>query len=115
MISRVCLILIFTVTVNAVSRGSSTGAQLGPSPGLLSDRWPAQWIMQPNAPRNEYGVYLFRKQFELTTRPGRFVVHVSADARYRLFVNGRSVSFGPQRSDMSHWRYDSLDLTPFLV
>jgi len=86
-----------------------------PSARLMQDRWPAYWIMHPQGPRNEYGVYLFRKQFDLAQKPGRFLVHVTGDARYRLFVNGRSVSFGPQRSDTSLWRYDSVDLAPFLV
>ena len=43
-----------------------------------------------------------------------FVVHVSADNRYRLFVNGEQVSSGPQRSDLMHWRYETVDLAPHL-
>lgn len=85
------------------------------APRLVQERWPAFWIMHPEAPRNEYGVYLFRKQFDLPMKPSRFIVHVTGDARYRLFVNGHSVSFGPQRSDTALWRYDSIDLAPFLV
>ncbi len=46
--------------------------------------------------------------------PARFVVHVSADNRYRLYVNGLQVSSGPQRSDVTHWRYETLDLAPHL-
>jgi hypothetical protein len=42
------------------------------------------------------------------------VVHVSADNRYRLFVNGVQVSSGPERSDVTHWRYETLDLAPHL-
>jgi alpha-L-rhamnosidase len=51
---------------------------------------------------------------ELTAVPARFVVHVSADNRYRLYVNGVQVSSGPQRSDVSHWRYETVDLAPNL-
>jgi len=85
-----------------------------PAPCRLSERWPASWIALPAAPKNGYGVYLFRKGFDLGLRPAHFVVHVTGDARYRLFVNGHSVSFGPQRSDPMHWRYDSVDLAPWL-
>jgi alpha-L-rhamnosidase len=42
------------------------------------------------------------------------VVHVSADNRYRLYVNGVQVSSGPQRSDVAHWRYETVDLAPNL-
>jgi hypothetical protein len=85
-----------------------------PSPKLISGQWPAHWITHPAAPKSEYGVYLFRKQLELANRPEHFVVHVTADARYRLFVNGHSVCFGPQRSDAMAWRYESVDLAPWL-
>ncbi len=86
-----------------------------PVPGwLLHDEWPARWIAAPEAPANEFGVYLFRKRLDLPARPTTFVVHVTADARYRLFVNGRSVTFGPQRSDHWVWRYDTVDLAPWL-
>ena len=39
---------------------------------------------------------------------------MSADNRYRLFVNGEQVSSGPQRSDLMHWRYETVDLAPHL-
>jgi alpha-L-rhamnosidase len=85
-----------------------------PAGRWLRELWPAHWISAPGAPTNEYGVYLFRKELELADAPGRFVVHVSADARFRLFVNGTEVAHGPQRSDAWVWRYDSVDLAPWL-
>jgi alpha-L-rhamnosidase len=39
-----------------------------------------------------------------TCRPASFVVHLSADNRYRFFVNGTPVCFGPARGDLFHWR-----------
>jgi hypothetical protein len=74
----------------------------------------ASWIFPPDAPPDAYGVFHFRRTFELPARPERFVVHVSGDNRYRLFVNGRLVSSGPQRSDLMHWRYETVDLAPDL-
>jgi len=85
-----------------------------PSEPLLTELWSAHWITDATAPKNEYGGYFFRKQFELARRPEHFVVHVTADARYRLWINGRSVSFGPQRSDIWVTHYDSVDLAPWL-
>ena len=76
--------------------------------------WPARWILHPTAPAKQYGVFHFRKAIDLPQKPTRFVVHVSADNRYRLFVNGRAVAMGPARSDTQNWNYETLDLAPFL-
>jgi hypothetical protein len=75
---------------------------------------PASWIAPPGVPGDSFTVFHARKTFELRTVPARFVVHVSADNRYRLFVNGALVSSGPQRSDVTHWRYETVDLAPQL-
>ena len=74
----------------------------------------ASWIAPPDTPGDAYGVFHFRRTLELPSRPERFTVHVSGDNRYRLFVNGQQVSSGPQRSDLMHWRYETLDLAPHL-
>lgn len=76
--------------------------------------WEAKWIAHPTAPARAYGVYHFRKSVDLTQKPDRFVVHVSADNRYRLFVNGNPVALGPARSDLQNWYYETIDLAPFL-
>lgn len=76
--------------------------------------WPARWILHPTAPARQYGVYHFRKAIELPQKPTRFVVHVSADNRYRLFVNGKAVAMGPARSDLQNWNYETLNLAPYL-
>jgi alpha-L-rhamnosidase len=74
----------------------------------------ASWITHPDISGHEYGVYHFRKTFELQAVPEHFNVHVSADNRYRLYVNGVSVAAGPQRSDVMHWRFEEIDLAPYL-
>ncbi len=84
------------------------------NPRLLKNRWDARWISHPTADLTDYGVYHFRKTVTLEKAPERFVVHVSADNRYRLYVNGRSVSIGPERWDLPHWRFETVDLAPHL-
>jgi hypothetical protein len=84
------------------------------NPRLLAARWPAQWIAAPGTPPFDYGVYHFRKSLDLPEAPGHFVVHVSADNRYRLFVNGQSVAAGPPQSDLRNWRFNTVDLGPYL-
>lgn len=112
--SRIILLLLCVVKALAAPIDFAANGLPLPSPQLLTDQWPAFWVAAPGAPKNEYGVYLFRKRLELATRPEHFVVHVTADSRYRLYVNGHSVSFGPQRGDPLVWRYESVDLAPWL-
>ncbi len=84
------------------------------NPELLHSRWTAQWITVPDAPPFDYGVYHFRKWFDLAAKPEHFVIHVSADNRYQLFVNGRRSVNGPARGDLYHWRYETVDIAPLL-
>ena len=81
---------------------------------LLTKAWPAQWIEAPGTSPDSYGVYHFRRSFSLPAKPARFLVHVTADNRYQLYVNGELVSWGPARGDLTHWRYESVDLAPHL-
>ncbi len=85
-----------------------------PSPRVLNRIWDAQWIMPADQPARIYGVHHFRKQFDLAAAPASFVINVSADNRYRLFVNGHPVNIGPARGDLRNWRFDTLDIAPWL-
>ncbi len=84
------------------------------APDLLRAQWDAYWISVPDEAPNGYQVCLFRKTLELAESPGVFFVHVSADNRYKLFVNGELVSLGPARGDLQHWNYESLDIAAHL-
>ena len=77
-------------------------------------KWTAHWIMHPTVQPQDHAMILFRKSFELTSKPAKFVVHVSADNHYRLFVNGKYITRGPARGDISHWFYETLDLAEYL-
>jgi len=81
---------------------------------LQERQWPASWIAAPDAPARDAGVYHFRKILDLTTVPSHVVVHVSADNRYLLHVNGRRVGIGPARGDVLNWQYETYDLAPYL-
>jgi hypothetical protein len=87
----------------------------GPEPVLPAVRpWSARWISVPGAPPTAYGVYHFRRRLRLDAVPTTFRVHVTADNRYQLYVNGSQVASGPARGDLFHWRYETVDLAPFL-
>ena len=50
----------------------------------------------------------FRRSFEATAAPVR--IHVSADERFELFLDGNRIARGPDRSDVEHWSYATYDL-----
>ncbi|HUU29294.1 MAG TPA: alpha-L-rhamnosidase C-terminal domain-containing protein [archaeon] len=81
---------------------------------LLKKPWEAAWICLPDRDRTSYGVFLFRKTFELKEKPSRFIIHVSADNRYKLYVNGVEVCDGPARGDLWHWRFETVDIAGHL-
>ena len=85
-----------------------------PMPTVFSGAPSAAWVSPPDVAPDGFGVFHFRRTFSLPAKPDRFVIHVSADNRYRLFANGEMVSSGPQRSDLMHWRYETVDLAPHL-
>ena len=80
-----------------------------------SHQWNASWIAARKDPGNEYGVYYFRKSIDLTAKPSAFIIHVSADNRYKLYVNGTLVSLGPARGDTYFWNYETVDIAPYLT
>jgi len=77
--------------------------------------WNAQWIAPKNDNGTEYGVYHFRKNIDLKVKPTSFNIQVSADNRYKLYVNGKIVSMGPARCDTYFWNFETVDIAPFLV
>lgn len=84
------------------------------NPALLNDYWNASWVTCPDVAPRDYGVYHFRKNLKLAEKPASFIVHVSADNRYRLFVNGAAVCSGPARGDLYNWYFETIDIAPYL-
>ena len=91
---------------------SGEGAQLG-------DAW---WICVPQSEyqrlqrfeRNQIEDAFFVLSFTVNIIPSEVYVHVSAINRYRLFVNGCSVSFGPRKGDIYCCYYETIDIAPYL-
>ena len=61
-----------------------------PEPRVFGGAPAAVWIAHQDVSGEAFGVFHFRRILELPARPETFVVHVSADNRYRLFVNGQT-------------------------
>lgn len=106
-------------SVFAISIGFCTASALvQSSPALNADllaaKWQADWIACPNVAGRDPGVFYFRKEFVLEKLPEHFWVHVSADNRFLLHVNGAYAGEGPARGDLFHWRFETIDLAPLL-
>ena len=101
-------IAVFIVFLMAIS----VNAQSGNADGR--DQEDAIWVSVPGAGETDAGLYLFRKTLSLEAKPGSFIVNVSGDNRFKLYVNEQLVSIGPALGDISHWNYETLDLAPYL-
>jgi len=106
--SKICLALLFVFAV------VSLRAQSDAAPDPPHREWKAGWISHPTAPLREPIVLHFRRTLTLASVPANYVVRVSADNRFILYVNGQRVGDGPARGDMVHWRYEKFDLAPLL-
>ncbi|CAN5144232.1 hypothetical protein BH09BAC3_BH09BAC3_24910 [soil metagenome] len=104
----------FLILLLALLSCFTTSAQslIPPSPRYTTQRWDASWIAPKET--SKQGVYHFRKSFNLAAKPSSFIIHISADNRYRLFVNGKQLNDGPQISDSRHWRFESIDIAELL-
>ena len=91
------------------------------------DPWQAKWIWMPNEDGSKTA--MFRKEITLDELPAQVSAWMTADAKYRLYINGRLVSRGPvdigydyteaaAKRDINEvstkrWFYDSRDLRRF--
>ena len=98
----------------ALSTSIATAAQAAVSADPPTREWHASWITHPTAPLREPIVLHFRRALQLAQKPSSYIVRVSADNRFILYANGQRVGDGPARGDLTHWRYETFDLAPYL-
>jgi alpha-L-rhamnosidase len=84
------------------------------TPTEQTQPWTAQWITAPGVAQRDETVLHFRKLIQLPQKPDHFLVNVSADNEFILYVNQQRVGSGPSHSDLAHWRYETYDLAPLL-
>ncbi|MEI6914749.1 MAG: alpha-L-rhamnosidase, partial [Armatimonadota bacterium] len=73
-------------------------------------KWKGAWIWAEaeESPRNAY-LYA-RKTFDITTDVEKAKLRVTADSRYRLWINGIFINNGPVPSDPRYQSYDEIDI-----
>jgi len=75
----------------------------------------ARWIWYDLSEWDLVNTYMLaRKTFELSRAPKRAIIHITADLRYRLWVNGTYVTRGPARGIAKFQPFDTIDIGPFL-
>ncbi|EXA33147.1 hypothetical protein FOVG_15749 [Fusarium oxysporum f. sp. pisi HDV247] len=57
----------------------------------------------------------FRKTFFVNSEiPTSLPIQITADTRYKLYVNKQLAAYGPVKGDASLWFYDEVDISPYL-
>jgi alpha-L-rhamnosidase len=72
------------------------------------EQWPCRWVQPEQLPAPPF-VMLYRRRFSLNA-PDTVRIHVSADERYDLYLDGKRIGRGSERGDRNHWFFESYDL-----
>lgn len=73
--------------------------------------WLQNWTAQD---KEEAALVLFRKEIDIQGTPEEAGIRVSADSRYKLYVNGQLAEAGPCKGDGQVWFADEINLIPYL-
>ncbi|MFP4146073.1 MAG: alpha-L-rhamnosidase C-terminal domain-containing protein [Phycisphaeraceae bacterium] len=69
----------------------------------------AAWVWHPECDSDEATALRFTNRFTLD-QPRTVRIHLSADQRYELSLDGAFVGMGPDRCDALHWSFASYDV-----
>ena len=75
--------------------------------GKIGD-WSAWWMNFPESASLQSVVY-FKLPFNFDT-DAKIRIHISADERYKFFLDGELISLGPSRGDQDNWYYKTYDI-----
>ena len=78
--------------------------------------WPGMWIWA-EADGSAFEVVQFSRIIsnECQKLESLSKLHISADNRYKLYLDGELIGLGPQRGDLGNWFFDTYDLQPQIV
>lgn len=74
---------------------------------------PAKFVWKDAEGSGRQQTVLFRRTMQLDQKPDTATIHLFADSRYHIYVNGIHLNFGPSRFYTAHPEYDSYDLAPY--
>ncbi|MBU3099421.1 MULTISPECIES: alpha-L-rhamnosidase-related protein [Clostridium] len=80
-----------------------------------SRKWKSKFIWRDHGKKRNFNaeneVVYFRKVFEIEDIGCRFLAHISADSRYRMYLNGEPVAVGPCKGNGFSFYYETVDLS----
>jgi alpha-L-rhamnosidase len=71
--------------------------------------WPARWVAHADPGAMPF-VAAYRRQFKLA-REEIIHLHVTADERYALYLDGVLIGRGPERGDAENWFFETYEVT----
>ena len=75
----------------------------------------AHWIWSAQQKFSDYNIAAqFRKEFSISTPIASAILHITADSRYRVSLNGQWINDGPGKAYPEHWTYDSYEVRDLL-
>ena len=72
--------------------------------------WPADWVSSEQFHDNAPRVVAFKNEFSVASLTTT-TIHVSADERYELFLDGQRIGRGSERGDRRNWCFESYEIT----
>jgi len=70
-------------------------------------------ITSPEAKFSQHKIYIFKKEFT-AKKSGHCTINITAESRYKLYIDNTLVSFGPQRGAEGEQYYDTVCLDDYL-
>ncbi|MFW2845273.1 alpha-L-rhamnosidase C-terminal domain-containing protein [Lactiplantibacillus plantarum] len=83
----------------------------------MSKRQNAAWIWTQDWSSKDQQVarlVCFRKRIQINEHVEKASLKVTADSRYKLFINSKFVQVGPLKGNRQKWYYDQIDITKYL-
>ncbi len=72
------------------------------------------WITVEKLDKRKASVLLFRRKIVLDSRPEDAIIQISADSRYKLYINDQFAEAGPCKGDREVWYYDEVNIASYL-
>lgn len=108
-LKRSAIMLVIGILILEIPIQTRAGDETG---GLLSQSF--IWTGQEAGKSTSGECVAFRKHFQILNTSRTVILHLFADARYMLWVNGQYAQRGPARFEPEAPEYDTLDITPYL-
>jgi len=101
----------FFVCGSVLGAGNAKKSELGKADSVGESLQKSMiWLGLPAEEAGKPICAAFRKQFEIAQTPAEATLHIFADSRYILWINGKYVLRGPCRFDPKRPEYDTVDV-----